>query len=353
MCASAAITVRLFMSEPRASARPRRRYLGEAAIMQKVAVVAIGRNEGDRLASCLRSLIAIGAPAVYVDSGSADGSVAMARGTGLDVVELDRKIPFTAARARKEGFEHLRRSAPDLSFVQFVDGDCEILPGWIEKAVAFLDAHRDVAVVCGRLRERYPQRSIYNRVCDIEWDRPVGETDACGGSALMRVDAFERVGGYRADLTAGEEPELCRRLRAAGWRVWRLDVEMALHDAAMMRLGQWWWRAVRDRLRLRAKHQFVRNAIPALGVAPNVVVGCMVSVSLPGVRAGAGTLELGLVAHLPSAVSAPDATQSWAASRRALLALFHLVSAFPEAWGQIKFMHERFLGRQARLIEYK
>jgi GT2 family glycosyltransferase len=47
-------------------------------------------------------------------------------------------------------------------------------------------------------------------------------------------------------MIAGEEPELCRRLRAAGWRIMRLDAPMTIHDAAMTRLGQWWRRAVRS-----------------------------------------------------------------------------------------------------------
>ena len=67
--------------------------------------------------------------------------------------------------------------------------------------------HSDVAVVCGRRRERHPSASIYNRLCDIEWDTPVGQTSACGGDSLVRAEAFEAVGGFRAQLMAGEEPE--------------------------------------------------------------------------------------------------------------------------------------------------
>ena len=180
----------------------------------KVGIVAIGRNEGERLRACLQSVIPRAALVVYVDSGSTDGSTVMARGSGGEVVELDMRIPFTAARARNEGFKRLRQLAPDLPYVHFVDGDCEVVGVWIETAAAFLDAHHDVAVVCGRRRERYPTQSIYNHLCNIEWDTPVGETSACGGDALMRVEAFEQVGGYRGDLIAGEEPELCVRLRA-------------------------------------------------------------------------------------------------------------------------------------------
>ena len=174
---------------------------------------------------------------IYVDSGSSDDSVAMAQSLGVAVVELDMTRPFTAARARNEGFRCLRKEAPELNYVQFVDGDCEVVPGWLEKATLFLNEHSDVAAVCGRRRERFPDRSMYNMLCDMEWDTPVGEAKYCGGDAMMRASVLESVGGYREDMIAGEEPELCVRLRSAGWKIWRLGEEMTLHDAAMTRFG--------------------------------------------------------------------------------------------------------------------
>ena len=209
-----------------------------------VAAVVIGRNEGERLLRCLASLEGRVSPVVYVDSGSTDGSVAAAQAAGAEVVELDMSIPFTAARARNAGLARLRgMSAPD--HVQVIDGDCALRDGWVKTAQAFLVAHPDVAIVAGRLRERFPEASLWNNLADNEWDTPVGETEAVGGIAMLRQSAAEQVGGYRDSLIAGEEPELCLRLRRAGWRIWRLDAEMAWHDIAMTRLGQWWRRARR------------------------------------------------------------------------------------------------------------
>jgi glycosyltransferase involved in cell wall biosynthesis len=199
-----------------------------------IGVVVIGRNEGERLRKCLASVARQTGKVVYVDSGSTDNSVEIAESLGAVVVNLDMMRPFTAARARNEGFMRLREAAPDLAYVQFVDGDCEILPGWLEEAALFLDEHPDVAAVCGRLRERFPERSVYNMLCDIEWNTPVGEAKACGGNAMLRADALSQAGKYREDLIAGEEPELCVRLRASGWKIWRLAAEMALHDADML-----------------------------------------------------------------------------------------------------------------------
>ena len=211
-----------------------------------IGAVVIGRNEGVRLLRCLASVAPLLGRLVYVDSASTDGSVVAARELGASVLMLDMDRPFTAARARAEGFAHLQTLSPGLDYVMFIDGDCEVENGWLESATAFLHDNRDFAVVCGRRRERSPGSSRYNALAEKEWDTPIGEAAACGGDAMMRCLALQEVGGFNPAIVAGEEPELCRRLRAAGWRIMRLDAPMTIHDAAMTRLGQWWLRAVRS-----------------------------------------------------------------------------------------------------------
>lgn len=210
--------------------------------MTQLGAVVIGRNEGERLRQCLASLCKSIKYIIYVDSGSTDGSVELALSLNVEVISLDLSQPFTAARARNAGLMALVESNPNINYVQFVDGDCEVQPGWLEKAMDFLANHSDFAVVCGRRRERYPEASIYNLLCDIEWDTPIGEAKACGGDALFRLAALNAVDGYRESLIAGEEPEMCFRMRQLGWKIMRLNVEMTLHDAAMTRIQQWWKR---------------------------------------------------------------------------------------------------------------
>ncbi|MHA6723781.1 glycosyltransferase [Sphingomonas sp. RS2018] len=207
-------------------------------------IVAIGRNEGGRLKRCLASIPA-GIPVVYVDSDSTDGSVAAATAAGAIVLPLDLARPFTAARARAEGVALLQQRFPATRHVMFVDGDCELEAGWLDTATAYLAANPAMAAVCGRRRERFPEASFYNHVADWEWDTPAGEAASCGGDAMMRLDAYDAVGGFDPKMIAGEEPELCSRLRAAGWRIMRLDAPMTIHDAAILHFGQWWKRAVR------------------------------------------------------------------------------------------------------------
>ena len=207
--------------------------------------VAIGRNEGLRLRRCIGSLSSADA-IVYVNSGSTDDSVLWARSVGVEVVELSPAMPFTAARARNAGFKRLLELRPSLSFIQFIDGDCELNAGWPTIATSHLSANSSVGAVFGRRRERSPERSIYNWICDREWEGPAGNAQACGGDAMMRAAAFEAAGGFNPTLIAGEEPELCFRMRALGWKIWRLDYEMTLHDASITQFKQWWKRMMRS-----------------------------------------------------------------------------------------------------------
>lgn len=324
--------------------------------VMSIGLVAIGRNEGDRLRKCIESVVGRANKVVYVDSGSADGSVAMAKGFGVEVVELDMSHPFTAARARNEGFRRLRKEATELKYVQFVDGDCEVVPGWLENAQRFLDEHPDVAVACGRRRERFPERSVYNMLCDLEWDTPVGEARYCGGDAMMRAEALDGVGRYREDLIAGEEPELCVRLRAADWKIWRLDEEMTLHDAAMTRMGQWWKR------NKRAGYAYAQGAhlhgVPpewhgvrqsqsawvwGLGI-PVIIIGLAILMN-------AWSLLLLLIYPLQVARLALRGTRS--AGENWWRAFFLVLGKFPEMTGQVSFLYNRLVGKTARLIEYK
>jgi Glycosyltransferases involved in cell wall biogenesis len=179
-------------------------------------VVIIGRNEGERLTLCLESALKATQHVVYVDSGSSDDSVGNAKSLGALVVSLDLSLPFTAARARNIGWRTLLEQHPEIQYLQFVDGDCELCPEWIPVAREFLENNPEFAVTCGRRLERYPQRSIYNQLCDIEWNTPIGEALACGGDAMFTASSLVATNGYRDDVIAGEEPELCVRLRQQG-----------------------------------------------------------------------------------------------------------------------------------------
>ena len=328
-----------------------------AAPRSLVGAVAIGKNEGERLRICLQSLGTQVSHIVYVDSGSTDGSVELARSVRAEVVELDPDIPFTAARARNAGVERLAHILPGLKYAQLIDGDCELVEGWIDEAVDFLEANEEYAAAAGRLRERFPDASVFNYLCDVEWNTPIGEAKSCGGIAMMRIRAFESVGGFMPDLIAGEEPELCVRLRRAGWKIRRLDREMALHDAAMMRLSQWWKRGV------RAGHAYAEGA--QLHGAPPERMGVGESrriiawgLILPMLALALGPLTawfspLILLAYPLNVIRIARRLRTEGEARPWTLAFFLMLGKFPEAIGWVRFQWGRLTGNRSSIIEHK
>ena len=250
-------------------------------------IVVIGRDLGPRLLRCLDSVRGLGCPVVYVDSASSDASPARARETGVQVVELDPSLPLSASRGRNEGVRVLRGTHPELQFVQFVDGDCELDPAWLGHAVAAMKADANVGVVCGHLREKHADRSAVARVLDIDWSGPVGAIEACGGIFLCRLSAFAQAGEFAPGIVTGEEADLCARVRRAGFGVVRLDVPMGTHDAEMHRLGQWWQRTARVGRTYaqaagragdgdsRAAARRVRSALMWGIAAPGIMLACL------------------------------------------------------------------------------
>lgn len=323
-----------------------------------VGAVVIGRNEGQRLLRCLDSLRGQVSLLVYVDSGSTDGSVEQARARGAEVVALDMRQPFTAARARNAGLARLRELAPRLALVQFVDGDCEIDPGWLAAGTALLAARPEAVAVFGRLHERHPEASIYNQLCDLEWNVPPGQVRSCGGNALMRVAALAAVNGFRDSLVAGEEPELCVRLRGAGGQIWCVAASMGKHDAAMTRFTQWWQRTRRSGFAFAQgahlhgappERHFVaetRRAVAWGALLPLALAGLSALHPLAGLLWAVYPVQVARVArHLRQSRPAHPMPVRHAA--------FLILGRLPEALGVLTFVWRQLRRGPVRLIEYK
>ncbi len=321
--------------------------------------VVIGRNEGERLPACLKSVEHWANHLVYVDSGSHDGSPGVARLMGVDTLALDDSAPFTAARGRNAGLRRLLTVCPSLETVQFVDGDCELFPSWFERARGILEEHSDVAVVFGRLRERHPEKSVYNRLCDVEWNTPPGEAASCGGIAMMRVRALRESGAYNEGLIAGEEPELCFRLREKGWKILCIEADMGWHDAGMTKFGQWFKRSVRtghayaevSRRFGESPERFwvhERRSIEFWGlVVPTAAL------FLAGLT-GPGSLLL-LTGYGALVARAYQVVRRRGISRMdsVLYAFFCVLGKFPQAWGVLSHSFGTMTGQHRGLIEYK
>ena len=330
-----------------------------------VGLVVIGRNEGERLARCLASVRSV-PKRVYVDSGSTDGSVPLALSEGAEVIELPVPPHFTAARARNAGMEKLLRDYPDLQFVQVVDGDSEVQSGWVSAACHALRAEPELALVFGRRRERHPEASIYNALCDDEWNVPVGYVSACGGDVMFRVAALRQVGLYDPAMIAGEEPDLAMRLCIRGWKLRRIDEEMTLHDVAITRFSQWWTRARRAGhafADLAARYPHAHNpnyrrsvlsilawgaALPALVLA-SLCMALTVSPTWALMAALLGLLVPVRMLQLGGHERRRGLSQRLARASGCLL----IVAKPAQFLGLATYYRNRLLGRSSRLIEYK
>lgn len=322
-----------------------------------IGIVVIGRNEGERLLTCLKSALAATTQVVYVDSGSTDGSVAAAMKLGAYVVDLDISIPFTAARARNAGVEKLiEKYKGQVDYIQFIDGDCEFYSDWMGKAAQYLHDNPTTAIVAGRLRERYPEKSLYNKLCDIEWDTKPGDTKACGGIMMIRSEAFKRVGGFNERLIAGEEPELCVRLRKTDWKIHRLADDMAKHDADMHHFSQWWKRVQRGGYAF-AEGADMHGAPPERHWVAERNRAWVWAVIIPVLIVAAFCINtwLGLLSLLiyPLQIVRTARQHQHLGTFKWRYATLLVLGKFAEIGGQFKFFKNKLLNKQAKLIEYK
>ena len=324
-------------------------------------IVVIGRNEGERLRNCLESVCKTACPTVYVDSGSADDSVAIARSFNAEVVELATDRPFSAARARNEGYARLLEHSPEVRFVQFIDGDCTLLDGWVEAASTALREDPKRAAVTGHLSERNADASPYNRLCALEWKSPVGDLHnfgGLGGIAMIRSDVLRQLGGYNPEVIAGEDSELGVRMGLAGYKVTKLDHPMATHDANITSFWQWWRRAVRgghaigQRAHLNG-HSVLRDCMRersstlfwGLGLPSLIVVTAVPSQGLSLFAVGAYLL-------LGCRVWRNRRQQNDSPGDALLYTKFLLLAKFANAVGLLRFFANR-IARRYEIIEYK
>ena len=323
--------------------------------MNEIAVIAIGRNEGERLVQCLRSASQTGIQLIYVDSDSTDDSVSQALALGAQVIRLDMSKPFSAARARNEGWKAALARNPGLGFIQFVDGDCELEPAWLAAAHQALAEHPHWWAVCGRRRERRPERSIYNAMCDLEWNTPIGQARSVGGDAMFRAAALVATGGYRDDVVAGEEPELCVRIRQQGGEIWRLDLAMTRHDANILHFRQWWTRAKRGGYAY-ALGSHLHGQPPERHWAKEARRAMVWGLLLP-VLIGLSSLWNAWCLLGFSVFAAQWARLAWKSKgmveRPWLYSLFSVLGKFAEAQGGLRWAREQLTGVAPRIIEYK
>ncbi len=332
--------------------------------MNKIGVVAIGRNEGERLVRCLESVLAQlpdSTTVVYVDSGSTDDSCEVARARGIEVVNLDMSIPFTASRARNAGFERLREQVPQVKYVQFIDGDSQLVEGWFATVIDTFERHPEVVAVCGWRSERAPELSLYNRIAHMEGRMvgPVGIVRYFEGNVVILADAFAAVGGYNNNVIAAEDDELSIRLRQAGGTLLRLDQESIIHDADMHTVFQWWRRSKRTGYAF-AQVSYLHGAPPERKFVKEIrrtwLWGAVVPVGAIALAPMTYGLSLIVLVRYPLTVARlfyQTRTQKFPWQHCLAWALSCTMATFPGVMGASKFYFDRLRGKQPEIIEYK
>lgn len=213
--------------------------------MERTGIVIIGRNEAHHLEWSLRSVLHEGLPCVYADCLSRDASLPIARKLKIPVVMVSGEM-LTAAKARNTGFNCLTAQFPSLEYIQFLDGDCQLKANWIATAVKILDENPRLAAISGILEERYPHAGLFHRLAAIEWHLAFQAPHRCGGVTLFRASALRDADGFNDVIRAGEEPELCHRLRQRGWEFKKVELPMATHDLGHASWRTWCRRQMRN-----------------------------------------------------------------------------------------------------------
>lgn len=213
--------------------------------MDTIGVVIIGRNEGKHLKECLIPLAGQKSPILYVDSASSDNSVAIARQSGVEVLQLDASCPMSPAIARNSGAKRILELNPHLQYIQFVDGDTVLEKNWLSEGQKIFKERNDVAIVSGDLKEKNDTSSIYKQVSSMEWMRHPGEIQHCGGNCMVRATIFRNVKGFNTDILSGEDTEFCLRIRRLRWKIFHTPQIMGVHNSHVDTFPTFWKRSMR------------------------------------------------------------------------------------------------------------
>ena len=326
-----------------------------------LSIVVIGRDEGQRLGRCLNSIPEVRGVAIseviYVDSDSSDGSPELALGYGATVITVHPKCP-SAALGRNAGWRH---AASEL--ILFLDGDTMLHPDFPLAACDALLRDPSVAAVWGHRREIHPRASVYNRVLDLDWVYPPGFTEFCGGDVLMRRNALLETGGFDEGLIAGEEPELCRRIRSLGYGILHIDHPMTGHDLQILHLSQYWKRSMRAGHAYAEVSERFRNTEDPFWERDrrrNILRGSFWILSLLTACAASfwyGPVPLAIWVVLLLWLSLRSALRArWKGGSpwlRALYGIHSHLQQVPILVGQLQYEIRKRRGKRQKLIEYK
>ena len=150
-----------------------------------------------------------------VDSASSDNTVEIASRYPIRILRLHANQRLNPSAGRYMGYKN---TTGELAL--FIDGDNELYPGWLAKAMKIFADNPDLAGLAG------PRVPLLKSATDADKpplvDPNLNETVKslyADGTAMFRRVALEKAGQFNPFIYSDEEPELCIRLRHAGYRM--------------------------------------------------------------------------------------------------------------------------------------
>lgn len=197
----------------------------------QVTVIIKALNEERNVARAIESALnavaeCASGEVVVADSLSTDLTIEIAKRYPVKVVQLTNPKDRCCGVGAQLGFEMATGE-----YVYILDGDMELAPGFLSRAVALLQSDTTLAGVGGLVHEmNLTNLEFRNRIVRAESHMRPGNVDRLNEGGLYRRKALDAVGYFtNSNLHAYEELELAARLHAAGWRLHRIDVTAVRH----------------------------------------------------------------------------------------------------------------------------
>jgi glycosyltransferase involved in cell wall biosynthesis len=192
----------------------------------------------------------------YVDNGSTDGTLAYLESLAASGVRVQRFGGRSIGAMRNAGARVARGQ-----YLSFLDADCEIPDTYFVTAIEVLGTTGAAATGCETHAPETPHwiEATWHDLHYVGRTRDVHYLNSA--NFFVSRAAFEQIGGFREELTTGEDSEIGQRLLKAGFRI-REDVRVkAIHHGNPKSIGQFYRRTVWHGLGMFAtvsRHRFDR-----------------------------------------------------------------------------------------------
>ena len=176
-----------------------------------LSVVIIGLNEEKKIGNCIKNIMKAteeipGTEIVYIDSGSTDKTTSIALQNGIRVYQLGKKQLPSPAAGRYVGSLVTKGK-----YIMFVDGDTNIIHGWVSEALKKIESDSKIAMVGGTfLALGKDEICSVDKVSNLEPYRSVLKIG--GACSIVSREVLEKCGNWNPFVRSEEEEDLANRI---------------------------------------------------------------------------------------------------------------------------------------------